>query len=62
MGKQKLEPSDTVDAATHLLHRLQADGWTVKNVEQDYDYGTTRPGGRKLLISQTITIELVPIR
>lgn len=59
MGK-KVDPGDTIDQATHYLHRLQAEGWTLSNLEHELEYGQSRPNGPKLLISSTVTIKLIP--
>jgi hypothetical protein len=62
MGKQKIESQDTIDTATHFLHRLQADGWALEGLEQEIEYAQARPGGPKLVIGSVVTIKLIPIR
>ena len=60
MGK-RIDGSDTVDNATHLLHRLQADGWVVKDAGVQFGYGTVgNKVNAKIPVQATVTIELVP--
>jgi hypothetical protein len=61
MGK-RLDAGDTIDVATHFLHRLQAEGWGVLDLEHHIEYVPTRPGGRKLPVEATVTIRLTPAR
>jgi hypothetical protein len=54
MAKQRIDSADTVDNVTHLLHRLQADGWATKNANVEFDYKNHLPVG------VVVTVELVP--
>jgi hypothetical protein len=57
-----ISSSDTVDNATHFLHRLQADGWAIKSIDTDFDYASTTPKSPKFPVEATITIKLLPTR
>lgn len=54
--------NDTVDNATHLLHRLQADGWGVRNVSVEFDYAALDGKASRLLVGATVHVELIPTR
>jgi hypothetical protein len=59
---KRIDGSDTVDNATHLLHRLQADGWVTQSVKADFEYGEI-PGGRaKIPVRSFVIVELIPGR
>lgn len=62
MGKQKIDSSDTVDTATHFLHRLQSEGWAVKRLEHDIEYGQSTRNGPRKVIRAVVIVELIPIR
>jgi hypothetical protein len=57
-----MEGEDTIDVATHFLHRLQADGWGLAGIEHHIEYVAPKPGARKLPIEATVLIRLTPIR
>ncbi|MDE2096460.1 MAG: hypothetical protein KGL39_04380 [Patescibacteria group bacterium] len=68
MGK-RMEPPETVDNVTHLLHRLQSDGWGVAEANLQFEYGTldgdrdavkSPPGKRKLPYAAVVTVRLLP--
>lgn len=50
--------NDTVDNVTHVLHRLQVDGWGVRSVSVDFDYGEV--GKQKVPVEAVVRVELVP--
>ena len=57
---KRIDGSDTVDNATHLLHRLQADGWVVKDAGVKFEYGTVGTKvNAKIPVRASVTIELV---
>lgn len=60
MAKGKVDPGDTIDQATHYLHKLQAEGWTLEGMTHELEYGESRKDGPKLLIRSTVTIKLIP--
>ena len=62
MGKQKIDSSDTVDTATHLLHRLQSEGWMVEGLEWDVESGKSSKDGPRKVIRAVVVVKLVPIR
>lgn len=59
MGK-RIDAEDTVDLATHFLHRLQAEGWGVASIEHQVEYQSV--GARKLPVGATVLVRLVPAR
>ena len=59
---KRIDAADTIDAATHFLHRLQADGWGLEALACDIEYQSPRPGARKLPIAATVTVRLTPAR
>ena len=58
----RLDAADTVDVATNLLHKLQAEGWTLEESGLEIEYGLLKPGAPKLPIRAVVTVKLVPIR
>ncbi len=59
---KRLDAPDTVDAAIHLLAKLQAEGWVLGNIEHAVEYGTTHKSDRKLPVAATVHIRLLPVR
>ena len=59
MAKQ-VDPGDTIDGATHYLHKLQSEGWTLERLDHKLEYGESRKGGPKLLIASVVTVRLIP--
>lgn len=59
---KRIDPEDTVDNATHFLHRLQADGWGIESMETEISYGQTSPKAKKIPTRATVTIRLIPSR
>lgn len=57
---KKVDVGDTIDSATHYLHKLQAEGWTLAELSHELEYAKTRKDGPKLLIGSTLKIKLVP--
>ncbi len=62
MSPKRLDAADSVDTATHLLHRLQSDGWVVDSIQTDCEYHEAKEGAPKLPIRNIVTIALVPGR
>ena len=63
MAPKRIDAADTCDNATHLIHRLQSDGWGVKGAAVEFEYATLSPNGKtKLPIKATVTVELIPVR
>ena len=68
MAPKRMDAADTVDTATHALHRLQSEGWGVSSVVSEFDYGTpegdgsAKHGRTKLPVGVTVTIRLIPVR
>ena len=60
MANNKVDAGDTIDQATHYLHKLQSEGWTLEELSHNLEYGESRKGGPKLLIRSTVTIKLTP--
>ncbi len=52
------EAPDTIDTATHLLHRLQLDGWGVCSVICEIEYGAPTSKSRLLPVEATVTVRL----
>lgn len=61
LGK-RIDSSDTIDEATHYLHRLQSAGWGLQSIEHEIEYGSASPKSPKLPIRATVTIRLIPAR
>lgn len=61
MGK-RMDPQDTIDTATHFLHRLQAEGWALSDLEHSIEYAGVSPKGVRLPVSASVSIKLIPIR
>ena len=59
---KRFDPEDTVDEATHLLHRLQADGLAVLTTKIAWDWSEPIKGSQRLPVRATVTIELIPTR
>lgn len=57
---KRLDGSDTVDVATHLLHRLQAEGMAVQDVHWSTSYEEV--GGVRVPISARVVVDLLPVR
>jgi hypothetical protein len=68
MSPKRIDAADTVDTVTHLLHRLQSEGWAVKSAVLEHGYGTplgngeAKHGATLLPTKATVTIELIPAR
>jgi hypothetical protein len=60
MGKRRLDAPDTVDVATHMLHRLQAEGWAVEELEWNVEYQTLEDKGARIPVGAEVTVRLVP--
>lgn len=60
MGK-RYDAADTVDTATNLLHRLQAEGMVLASLDYSMEYATTSPKNPKLPIGAVVTIRLIPM-
>jgi hypothetical protein len=58
--KNRMDMPDTVDQAIHFLQKLQAEGWGLKKVEFDIDYGKAHHKGVKMPVSATLEIKLLP--
>ena len=60
----RMDAADTVDVATHLLHRLAAEGWVLESYDFDIEYATPskNPKDPKLPIASVVTVRLVPLR
>ena len=62
MAKTRIDGADTVDNATHALHRLQSDGWIVKRLNTRFVHAS--PNGKKsgtaLPVKAIVTVELIP--
>ncbi len=62
MSKRR-DAVDTVDVATHQLHRWQAEGYGVADLETRVDYSDTElTGGVRLPVEVFVTVRLIPIR
>jgi hypothetical protein len=59
---KRIDGADTVDTATHFLHRLQAEGWVLDELEHFVEYSSPTAKGQKMPISATVTVRLSPIR
>lgn len=57
---KRLDGQDTVDVATHLLHRLQSEGMAVEECDWHVDYETV--GKVRFPTRATVTVTLVPVR
>ncbi len=57
---RRIDGEDTVDIATHLLHRLQAEGFAVKSCDWDVTY--EQVGKIQLPVGATVVVELIPVR
>ncbi len=59
---KRIDGEDTVDNSTHRLHRLQADGWAVREEHLEFEYAELKPGGARVPIGATLTVRLIPTR
>ena len=59
-GKRRLDAIDTIDTATHLLHRLQSEGWVLDSIEHHLEYTELSKKGPFLPIGAEVTIHLIP--
>jgi hypothetical protein len=57
---KQVDAGDTIDSATHYLHKLQAEGWTLETLNHTLEYGQSRKHGPKLLIASVVTVRLIP--
>lgn len=57
---KRLDGQDTIDVATNFLHRWQAEGMGVEQVDTDVEYA--RVGKHRLPVRVTVTVSLVPLR
>lgn len=62
MAPKRLDAEDTVDSALVFLRALQAEGWGVASLDHRVEHAVVKAGGRKLPVSATVTIRLVPAR
>ncbi len=60
MAKGRVSLEDTVDAAIHLLHKMQSEGWGMETLESEIDYAEV--GKTRLPVGATVTVRLVPNR
>jgi len=60
LASKQVDPGDTIDTATHYLHKLQAEGWTLETLNHELEYGQSRKSGPKLLIASVVTVRLIP--
>lgn len=61
MSPKRMDAADTIDVATHYLHRLQAEGWTLKGLNHEIAYHQIS-AMTKLPTEAVVTITLVPIK
>lgn len=59
---RRLDAQDTVDIATHLLHRLQAEGWVLEEMEHEIEYVRLDPKAPRLPVRATVVVRLIPVR
>lgn len=63
---RRIDAADTVDTATHHLHRLQAEGWVLERLDTRMEYGTVSKDPKaktpKIPVAAVITVRLVPLR
>ena len=57
---KRVDGADTVDVATHLLHRWQSEGWGLEHADSEVEYA--RVGKHRLPVRVTVTVSLVPLR
>jgi hypothetical protein len=65
MAKGRIDAADTIDTATHFLHRLAAEGWALASLEHEFQYGSPAPKDPKaplLPIEAKLVITLIPAR
>ena len=60
MGKPRLDAIDTVETATHFLHRLQAEGWVLDSLEHHLEYAELSKKGPFLPVGAEVVIHLIP--
>lgn len=59
---KRIDAADTIDTATHFLHRLQAEGWALDELEHSIEYSLPNQKGVRMPIAAVVNIRLVPIR
>lgn len=62
MSPKRIDAADTVDTATHLLHRLQADGWALEAMEHTLEYAGLSEKSPKLPVRVVVQIKLIPAK
>ncbi len=62
MSPKRIDAADSIDTATHLLHRLQADGWVLDTIQSEAEYYQAKDEAPKLPIRTVVTIALIPGR
>ena len=60
MASKHVDPGDTIDGATHYLHKLQSEGWTLQKLDHELEYAESRKNGPKLLVASKVIIRLIP--
>ena len=60
MSNRRMDAPDTIDSAIHYLSKLQSEGWAIVRIEHMIDYESTGKKSRKLPVSATLTVELIP--
>jgi hypothetical protein len=60
LANKKIDAGDTIDSATHYLHKLQSEGWTLQHLDHELEYAKSRNGGPKLLVASKVIIRLIP--
>lgn len=63
---RRIDAADTVDTATHHLHRLAAEGWVLEQLDTKIEYATVAkdPSAKapKIPVATVVTVRLVPLR
>lgn len=57
---KRVDAEDVGDIARHTLHRAEAEGFVVENVEFRIEWTTKNSAKRRMPIGATLTIKLVP--
>jgi hypothetical protein len=60
LANKKIDVGDTIDSATHYLHKLQSEGWTLQKMDHELEYSQSRKDGPKLLVASKVIIRLIP--
>lgn len=61
MSKQRVDASDTIDAAITFLAKMQAEGWCLAHLDHVIEYGQSGKKGAVLPVAATVTVKLRPI-